>query len=810
MRGFPPAVRTITTRDESRRAVASNVGGPRLYHEGWEIGKAISSIASTSGEVFGSSHLEGAKDSACVRAELSLGFPPAGPVARTLKSPRRSADIDVGRFRPSLYALRVTGAVRGRNGSQKMNGTKPAQNLPGRHDWLLVAALLGVAQPLTWSGAAEAGPKAPPDAGAAKPDVASMSLEELLQAAVPKVYGASRYEQNVTLAPSSVSLITREEMDRFGYRTLRDAFNGLAGTYFGNDRNYSYLGVRGFLRPGDFLGRLLLLLDGHHANDNVQGGFGVGYEAMLDLDLVERIEFIRGPSSSVYGSGAFLGVLNVVTRKGADIQGVETAVEAGGFGTYQARATFGQGFANGLDVLVSASALESGGESELFYPEFASPENPRGRVSGADGERAAHFYTKATLHDLTLSGSLHVRDKEVPTASYGTLFDSGREETTDLRGYVDLKYEGEVADDGRLLARVSYDRFDYSGDYPYQDDQNPAEVILNRDVTVGEWVRGEVQYLQTWRDRYTFTAGVDYQENVRQLQRNFDVGAGADAFRRDGSGREIGAYGQAEVEVGSRLHLNAGVRFDENTEFGGTVNPRGAVVYQPWERTFFKALYGRAFRAPSQFEGYYASSFDYKANPDLQPETIDTYELVWEQYLGKAHRLSVAGYWYDIEDLISQSLDPVDNRLSFDNLESVVGRGVELEWQADWAHGFHTRLSYALQRAEESTHGEELSHSPRHLAKANLLVPIYRDRVTAGFEVQYAAEVRALNGDTVDGFVVANLTLFSRELAKNLDLSASIYNLFDAGYALPVSADHVQSAILQEGRSFRVKLVYRF
>ena len=103
------------------------------------------------------------------------------------------------------------------------------------------------------------------------PDLSRLSLEELADLNIDSVYGASMYLQKVTEAPSSVTIITADDIERYGYRTLADALRSVRGFYITNDRNYSYLGVRGFSRPGDYNARILLLIDGHRLNDNVFG-----------------------------------------------------------------------------------------------------------------------------------------------------------------------------------------------------------------------------------------------------------------------------------------------------------------------------------------------------------------------------------------------------------------------------------------------------------------------------------------------------------------------------------------------------------
>src|SRR4030042_6440423 len=143
------------------------------------------------------------------------------------------------------------------------------------------------------------------------PDLTQLGIEELMEIEVATVYGASKYEQKVTEAPSSVTVITADEIKKYGYRTLADILRSVRGFYVTNDRNYSYVGCRGFARPGDYNSRVLVLVDGHRINDNVYDSVLVGLEFILDVDLIDRVEIIRGTSSSLYGTAAFFAVINI-------------------------------------------------------------------------------------------------------------------------------------------------------------------------------------------------------------------------------------------------------------------------------------------------------------------------------------------------------------------------------------------------------------------------------------------------------------------------------------------------------------------
>jgi iron complex outermembrane receptor protein len=148
------------------------------------------------------------------------------------------------------------------------------------------------------------------------PDLSEASLEQL--GSIP-VYGASMHLQPSGDAPSSVTVITAAEIQEHGYRTLADILRTVRSFYVTYDRNYSSIGVRGFARPGDYNTRILLLVDGHRMNDDVYDEAMIGTEFPIDIEMIKRIEIIRGPASSLYGSNALFAVINVITRHGQDV-----------------------------------------------------------------------------------------------------------------------------------------------------------------------------------------------------------------------------------------------------------------------------------------------------------------------------------------------------------------------------------------------------------------------------------------------------------------------------------------------------------
>ena len=648
-------------------------------------------------------------------------------------------------------------------------------------------------------------------------DPTELSLEELVNIQVDSVLAASKYEQKVTQAPASISIVTADEIKKFGHGSLADVLRSVRGLYVADDRNYAYLGIRGYLRPGDYNSRLLVLLDGHRMNENVYDSaeFG-GAEGTVNVDLIDHVEVIRGPSSSLYGSSAFFGVINIVTKRGRQFDGVEASVEAGSFDTYKGSFSFGKKFKSDVEWLFSGSYHTSEGPGHLYYPEFDQriSNDPRATNNGVavhlDGEEAHQFFSSLSYGDFTLSGFFNSRNKRIPTASFDTVFNDGREETTDNRGYVDLKCDHSYNDNLRLRGRAYYDNYTYYGTYPenHADPGDPPAIVLNKDKAVGEWIGTEWQLNANVFDRHMLIAGAEYRENLRQEQLNYDEDPRAYYVQDNRSSRTVSLFAQADVAIVTNLLLNAGVRYDHYFEgFGSAVNPRLGLIYSPWKTTTFKALYGEAFRAPNVFEQFYNTA--QATRPPLKPEKIRTYELAYEQYLAHHYRLNLSAYYCEVEDLISQVATPEDD-IYYDNLGRADAKGIEFEVEGKYNCGLLARASYALQRTEDATTHTELTSSPRHLVKLNLSVPLYKDKLLTSLELQYQSSSKTLLGHRADDFLIANLTVFSRELVKNLELSASIYNLFDTKYGYPGAEDHLQDVIRQDGRRFRVKLTYKY
>ncbi len=631
-------------------------------------------------------------------------------------------------------------------------------------------------------------------------DYAEFGLEELLGMDV--VYGASTYEQRISQAPSAVLVITADEIETYGFRTLGDLLDTVAGYYTTSDRVYRYVGIRGFNRLGDYGSRLLVLVDGHRINDNIYQTGTVGPEFPIDVELIKRVEIVRGPSSSLYGSNAFFGVVNIVTRDARDVEGVEVAAGLSSFDGYDGRFTVGTKASSPWQVLASASYRQAAGD-DIYYPEFDDPATNDGVFAGGDGDEARRAFACVERGPFTLHAAWSRRDKHVPTAAWGTVFNDPTTRARDQRAYADLAWEGATGATSRLHVRGYYDDYQYSGWYAYED-------VVNRDHAEGRWLGLDTRWTADIGGRHRLVAGAELRHNLRGLQQNFDEGAAEMYLDRDETSSELGLAIQDDIALGRGWTLNAGLRHDRYDEFDAT-NPRLALIAEPRDGTVLKGLYATAFRAPSIYERYYDDGgSSQKANPELDPETITSFEFVWEQQLSARVASTVSVFHYDVEDLITLVVDPADDLLVLENLDQATASGLEVGVDARMLPGVHGRASYSYQSSEDDRTGATLTNSPQHLAKLNLHAPLLDSRAAVALQVQYMSVRQTLQAHEAASHATADLTVLWRAHAQRLTVSLSAYNLFDAEYGDPASAELQQDLVPREGRTYNLKATVNF
>ena len=628
-----------------------------------------------------------------------------------------------------------------------------------------------------------------------------MSIEQLSEITV---YTASKHSQNLSDAPSSVTVVTAKEIQEYGYRTLADILQAVRGFYITYDRYESYVGVRGFGRLGDWNSRILLLIDGHRINDNVLGQAFLGSEFPLDIDLIQRIEIVRGPSSSLYGAEAFFAVINVITRQENPPKRAELSFTAGSFGSYGGRATYDDAF-KGAVFALSATFYSSNGPT-LFFPEFDTPATNFGVTSDTNYDSSQRLLGTLTYRGFTLQGLYNAQNKAVPMGYFGALFNDPRTRNVQGIDYLDLSYDHALGHNWQLAARTSVGKNTLFAPVAESASLPPDIFSYN-----GQWWDSEIKLSRPLLRNNTLTFGTEITDNFRQDQSNFVPDGSPPTTKVSTSERIWAGYAQIESRIAAKLSLSAGLRYDYYSyDFGGSTNPRLGLIFHPSSSTTAKLLYGTAFRAPEPYEIAPGYGPFYENSTGLRPEKIRSVEGILEQGLGARLGASASVFYNKITDLITLETDQNTAQSVYRNSQDATAKGMEVELNGALAAGLNGRASYSYTQTASSLTGQTLPNSPANLVKLNLSMPLLHQRLSAALDGQYTGKVTTLAGKTLGGFSVLNATLLAHTLGNHADISASVYNLLDKKYFFPGRPEDPEDAIQQDGTTFRVKVTYHW
>lgn len=633
------------------------------------------------------------------------------------------------------------------------------------------------------------------DADDGQQDLTQLPFEKLLET---DVVPASTLASQISDAPSAVAIVTAQDIHDYGYRTLADIFNSIRGLYTTYDRSWQYLGGRGFGRPGDYAGRIMVMIDGYATNENIYNQVYIDNSGLLDTELIERVEYVPGTGSVLYGNNAYFGIINIITKKGRAIDGTQVAGEAISYGGKKGRATYGKQLENGADMLVSASWLDSDGQN-LYFPEFDTPATNNGIAHNLDYEKSGRLFGKLSFQGLTVEGGYVSHKKGAPTASYGVDFNAYNQYWDD-NGFLSAKYDADLA------PRLKSSTHAYYGAYLDRGAgiNAPTELFpgMWREHNQGQWWGIDQKFLATWFDGHKLVFGAEYRDD---FQMDLSDPAGSSSNTRT----TVSFYGQDEITLNEQWRVNVGARYDHASDVGGNISPRLAVIYSPLEQTRIKASYSTAFRLPAAYEKYYTDGSQIP-NKNLQPEYVTTTELVLEHRFSPDMRFTGSVYRYRTRDLITD-VDgiPAPGLNQYVNVGSSHTKGVELELERIWGNGTRMRGSYAWQDAIDQD-GERMINSPRNLAKLNLSFPLLHQAVRTGLELQYTGERLTESRARQGGYTLANLTFTADHILRSLSASFSVRNLFDHEYDAVAPGGFTQDALEMDGRNYWLQLQYDF
>lgn len=631
------------------------------------------------------------------------------------------------------------------------------------------------------------------------------------------VVTATGFEQSVTDAPASITVVPREELEKGAYRNLADALRDVQGVAVTGVANEQDIYIRGL--PGSYT---LLLVDGKRQSTRdarTNGNAGFEQSFLPPLELIERIEVVRGPMSSLYGSDAMGGVINVITRKVADRWTATVSTD----GTLQQHSDYGnslQGsvYASG-PVIPELLGLQVWGRGLLRQEDSI--------IGGTAEGRDTDFGGRLTL---------------TPNEDHDIMLEAGR---TRLR---------REATYGNTAATAGSDNYNYNDRDHWQLSHTGR----------WDWTTSEFSISQEWGERTNFNwdgKKSAFVENLRSPEiRNtvldgkfttpFELlgkhtlvtgGQFIDSNLADQNpGRRTGLdeqfnirqwalFAEDEWWVTPDLALTGGLRMDHHEIYGAHYSPRGYAVWHATDQLTLKGGISTGFRAPeirtiapgyAYTTGGAGCSYGPTGtcgviigDPNLKPEKSTSYEIsaLWDNQAGL--RLGATYFYTDFKDKISNALvynpdgsiarwsDDPNYRLWYSfNIDDAVLQGVELtsDWQVTDTVSLRASYTYTDSEQQTGTYaGLPLARTPEHMAnfRADWTTPIdglnawaaatyHGSEINAGLRLGTAGKpVYGADGKTVLARKYDAYTTFdigaTYNFSESVTLKAAVYNLFD-------------------------------
>ncbi|MEJ6005758.1 TonB-dependent receptor [Paucibacter sp. AS339] len=654
---------------------------------------------------------------------------------------------------------------------------------------LSLAPLCALAQP---SGA-------PPSVPAVA-ETLDLDLEQLLRQQ-PKevsrdveVSTASRFAQSATQAPSVTYVLTAADIARYGLRNMADILRTMPGLYITSDLSFTYVGARGLGRPGDLNARLLFLIDGVRINENVYDAGQIGGEFYIDADLIERVEYAPGPGSALYGNNAFLGVVNVMTKRADKLAGAAARLGFDSSGQKQLRGSWGYRSESGWEGWLAASEFRQE-RKPLPYVAAAEDVNTLRNLLWTRGKRLFGSFNAGGLAlrvgTSSLSNGIPEFLREGPPVEFG------QAKEVIHNHFVSLGYERSLGADWDVFFGVSAKSSEYSYRYPSLD---PGGRLREwRSGSWGRWSNWELRLSgRQWADHRLMT-GLEYQYDSQQRIAAGLVGE-APLQEFNGKNRRLGVFLQDEWRLTDQHRLILGLRHDKDEVGSSSLNPRLAWIWSgAAPDATLKLMYGSAFRAAN------LSEFQTNApwgEPTPKPERVRTLELAWDQALSSQMQYRVSIYASQLQDLIS--LNQVDLPL-FQNQATMRSRGLELGLDKRWDQGSELRAGLSLQRSTDAQ-GQGLGNSPRALLKLLFSQPLLGENLQASWQV-FAMSRRTISDGELPGYLLNNVNLLWRP-RLDLDLSLGVYNLGAVDYFDRTSL--LGEPVRREGRVWQLSVTWRF
>ncbi len=643
-----------------------------------------------------------------------------------------------------------------------------------------------------------------------------------------EVTTASKTEEKLSDAPGIISVVSSEEIAAFGSTTLSDVLNRVTSTYMIHAGTYMWniASMRG-QNVSVFDNHVLILLNGRPLRDGISGGHNNVFYNSFPVEGIDHIEIIRGPGSVLYGSNAYSGVINIITKKATEKTGIEASATYGSFNTMAINVGGGVHVNDDLNINFGGRFYDDKGPDfgGVYDGSILKPDGTVGNGSKLGEENWTRDNSSAFLN-VNYKGLAVM-------AGYGEMYPFGftppikwewknqkaGDEISSMKHYfTDVGYTHEFNDNYSLSGNITYNGHKWQG---MVDSVADSKKALSKNTLV------EVAFQGSPMEDFNFIVGGLFDNN------SFE----GPLFSEDGTLSKYSAYVQADYRF-SIVKLIAGAQLNKSENLDANISPRVGAVLNFNENIGAKVLYSTAFRSAYPQETNVAHSL-YVGNTNLKPELVNTFEAQ-VFYQNEKIQTSLTFYQSHMTDLINKIVTPGDSVginpagdpvfSTFYNDGEFDFLGVEFEGKFSLSEHFSLFTNITYQQSEDGNGIKDAAVWPNTMAKGGIMYT--GDFLTAGLYNSYFGEPTQVNyileqkgKPTIESFnpeataynlMSLNVTLDIFSLMKKeskFKILFSIYadNLLDESIWFPEFARYeLNSLPLHAGRSFYGKLAFQF
>ncbi|MDD2781441.1 TonB-dependent receptor [Sulfuricurvum sp.] len=627
------------------------------------------------------------------------------------------------------------------------------------------------------------------------------------------VISASKVQESIKKTSASVTIIDEDMIDKMGANTLLDVLRVVPGLGVSQSNVYvDKISVRGI--ETWFSEKVLILLDGHSLNSDLLNGGASNTYANFPVEQIKRVEIIRGPASALYGENAFTALINIITKEAQDVNGVQISTKVGSYNTAIANLLVGKTYEN-FDIAANINYRDSDGYSAYVANDaignsgHTSPTSKRLNTN-LSLKHNNGFYLKANYNNT----------EDGPR--YGIAHALNNEDKAKREAYfIELGHQYKINDNYTLDSRVYHDSFIADNRWEIYPEGFPTGAYTDGMLAISGYTNkksGIETLLTVKKENYTVVSGLSYETQRLKdpiYKANYIPSSGAPLgalqdfsdpstnFVSEANRKFWAAYSELLYDPREDLRLTVGIRYDHYNDFGGVFNPRLGAAWEVNEHNTLKLMYGEAFRAPTFAELYNKNNPALVGNPDLNPETVQTFEMSLHNNSIENLEASLNLFHSTIDDIISVLGTTYTNR------GTMTTRGIEAELKQHLHRGSYITANYTYQQPKNDDTrkiAENISRHEGYVAlnyRINTVFNLYTDAKYIGKQTRSTADTRV----PVESSITSNATLLAKDLfLKDVQMKFSIYNLFDEkSYDSNAPYDYPQA-----GRSYMAELSYKF